>query len=159
MSTNNENIDFDAFLQRLSDSMKSGNLKSDYKALLLYCKDNGLSSYLLNVLIRTIKESEKKSQKPSAINDIFFVREESLNDSDNLHYQQFVSLKHKLETAEAALEDFRKTNYKLIFYRIVVALLGLIFFLFLIAICLDSSLKYYFIFFYDGFLDFYGIHF
>lgn len=156
---NNENIDFGEFLQILSDSIKSGDLKSDYKEFLSYCKDNGLSSYFLNVLISRIKEAEQQTQKSSGPDSVFFLQEYSTQSKNSLLYKQYHVVKHKLEETELALNDLRKQmTFKVRFYRFVIAVFLLIFLLGLIAVSLDSILRYHFISFYESLLDFYGLH-
>lgn len=99
---NSEDICFGELPELIDASIRKGCLLADYSDYLAFCKRVGLSSYVLNLLIRRIKDSVSDSAAAGTADKTFFVEDPNI-----VLPSEESKLKRKIESLHIDIERLR----------------------------------------------------
>lgn len=156
-------VEFRDIVFLVEESVKSGKIKKDYQDYLSFCKKNGISSYVLNTIIK-IATDESASVISDTYDKDFFVidkhivlekqknqeqqkiqrqkkRIETLVKMLSERYNECARLSTELKAAERKVIDIEnKRKIKILPYLIIIILLAIVTSIALYVICTDPRM-------------------
>lgn len=101
-------VEFRDIVYLVDESVKSGKIKTDYLDYLSFCKKNGISSYVLNTLIR-LANDEVASVTSDTLDKEYFVIDKSivLPKQKNQEQQKIQRQKEKIDKLDKMLAESR----------------------------------------------------
>lgn len=107
-------IEFRDIIYLVDESVKSGKIKKDYQDYLSFCKKNGISSYVLNTLIK-LANDEVASVMSDTLDKDYFVIDENivLQNQKNHEQQKILRQKEKIAMLDKMLSESRNECFRL----------------------------------------------